>query len=245
MIYKRNFLKKVIFRIDFDKVELGKLKGFFEMVREQFPIVEEEKGEEGMINFDLKTKELKQVTNALVLWNLHNKTRTVKVQIHPSFLTIEYTSYKDSSELLTNVKIVMDFIDNFEIKTINRLGLRYINEVKIDDKKPLDWDKYFDEKLLGLINFVSENSKTTSRAMGLIVFKEEFGSINFNYGLWNSAYPNEVADNIFILDFDAHSRFPLDTEGIDLNKLVKEYNKKIEELFEKSIKEELRKILNK
>ena len=245
MIYKRNFLKSVIFRIDFDKIELGKLKVFLDKISKTFPLIEEEKGEEGTISFDLKTKELKQVSNALTSWNIYNKTKTIRIKIHSSFLTIEYFNYKDSSELLSNIGIIADFLKDFGVKTINRLGLRYINEIKIEGKDPLDWSIYINEKLLGLTSFAIGNKKMVARAMGFIVFKEEFGDINFNYGLWNSAYPSAIAERVFILDFDGYSRFPLDTEGIDLGSLVKEYNGKIEELFEKSIKEDLRKVLNK
>lgn len=245
MIYKKNFLKKVIFRIDFDKVELGKLKSYLEKISKAFPVIEEEKSEEGVINFDLKTKELKQESTSLISWNIYNKQKTIKIKIHPSFLTIEYFNYKDSSELLANISIAANFLKEFEIKTIKRLGLRYINEIKVEIKDPLDWSTYINDKLLGSIDFIKDNQKKIARAMGFIVFKEDFGDINFNYGLWNSAYPNEISEGIFILDFDGHSKFPLDTEGIDLDSLVKEYNKAIEDLFENSIKEGLRNILNK
>lgn len=245
MVYKKNFLKKVIFRIDFDKIELGLLKSFLEKIKKDFPIVEEEKGEEGIINFDLKTKELKQVSNPLTSWNIYNKNKSIKVKVLPNFLTIEYFKYNSSTELLANVDIVSAFLKNFGVKTLNRVGLRYINEIIIEDKNPLDWKKYINDKLLVSIDFALENTKTIARAMGLIVFKEEFGDINFNYGLWNSSYPSPINEKVFILDFDAYSKFPLDVEGIDLASLVKEYNQKIENLFEAAIKTDLRTILNK
>jgi uncharacterized protein (TIGR04255 family) len=246
MIYKNNFLKMVIFRIDFDKAELGKLKDFAEKINKSFPIIEEKKGEEGIINFNFKTKELQQETSSLTTWNLYNSTKTTKIQIQPRFLTIEQSVYKESSELMSNVDIVVDFIKDFRIQTVNRLGLRYINEIKIEDKKDLlDWVLYINKGLLGSIDFSQKNKKTIARAMGMIVFKEDFGNINFNYGLWNSAYPNAISEKVFILDIDAYSKFPLDTEGIKLSEIVKEYNKGIEAVFESSIEDGLRKVLNK
>ena len=243
MIYKRNFLKGVVFRIDFDRIELGKLKIFLDKIGKAFPVIEEEKGEEGTINFDLKTKELKQVSNALISWRIYNKSRTITIKIHPKFFSIEYSNYKNSTELLSNINIASDFIKDFGVKTINRLGLRYINTIKLEEKDPLDWHEYINDKLLSSIDFSLDNKKTIARAMGLIVFKEKFGDISFNYGLWNSAFPGVITDKVFILDFDGHSKFPLDTEGIDLGGLVKEYNSRIEELFEESIKDGLRKLM--
>lgn len=245
-VYKKNFLSKVIFRIDFDKVELGKLGGFTKDVEKNFPINEEKKGESGQINFNFKTKELQQEISPLITWNLYNKERTIKIQIQPNFLTIEFFKYKDSSDLKPNMEIVSKFLSTFGIKTINRLGLRYINEIKIEDKKDLlDWTLYINNELLGSINFSQKNKKAIARAMTGIVFKENFGNINFNYGLWNSAYPNIISEKIFILDIDAYSKFPIDSEDLNLDELVKEYNKAIENVFESSIKDGLREVLNK
>lgn len=246
MKYKTNFLSKVIFRIDFDKAELGKLGSFAKDIEKDFPIIEEQKGESGVINFNFKTKEYKQEVSPLITWNLFNKDRTIKLQTQPTFLIIEFFKYKDSSELTPNMEIVSKFIKSFNIKTINRLGLRYINEIKIDDKKDLlDWSSYINGDLLGSISYSQKNKKALARAMGGVVFKEDFGNINFNYGLWNSAYPNIVTEKIFVLDIDAYSKFPIDTDGLNLEELVKEYNKAIENIFESSIEDGLREVLNK
>lgn len=245
MIYKKNFLKKVIFRIDFDKIKLGRLETFLEKIKKDFPIVEKERGEEGVVNINLKTKEFDQASSPITSWNIYNKSKSVKIKVHPKFLTIEYFKYKSSIELLANIEIVLDFLKTFDIATINRMGLRYINEIKVKNENPLDWKKYINDRLLGSINFTLENNKTIARAISYIIFKEEFGDINFHYGLWNSSYPNPISERVFILDFDAHSKFPLEVEGIDLANQVTEYNQKIEALFEKSIKAGLRTILNK
>ena len=243
--YKKDFLTKVIFRIDFDQVKLSQLEDFSEKIKKDFPINKEGKGEEGMINFDFKTKELKQTSSSVVVWDFYNKDKTKKIKIHPNFLFVEYSKYKDSKELLKDIDIVSSFIKIFKIKTINRMGLRYINEIKLKNKDFLNWNKYIDNKLLGSLDFATSNKKAIARAMGQIVFKENFGDINFRYGLWNANYPNEINEKVFILDFDGYSKFPLDTDETNIIKLVEEYNQKIEDLFESVIKEDLSKILNK
>jgi len=243
--YKRNFLTKVIFRIDFEQAKLGQLKTLSdtEKIKKEFPINEEERGEEGMINFDFVTKAFKQASSPVISWNLFNKNRTKKIKIHPRFLFIEYLKYKDSSELLKDINLISDLIKNFEIKTINRLGLRYINEIKLESKDFLNWNNYINNHLLGSLKFATSKKKNIARAMGQVVLKEENSNINFNYGIWNSNYPNEINEKTFILDFDEYSKFPLDAESLDLSATVKEFNKKIEDLFESSIKDNLRKIL--
>lgn len=243
--YKKNFLTKVIFRIDFEQAKLGQLKLFTEKFKKEFPISEEERGEEGMVNFDFATKAIKQSSSPIISWNLFNKNRTKKIKIHPRFLFIEYLKYKNSTELLKDINLISDLIKIFEIKTINRLGLRYINEIKLENKDFLNWNNYINDHLLGSLKFAIDKKKSIARAMGQIIFKEENSNINFNYGIWNSNYPNEVNEKIFVIDYDGYSKFPLDVENLNLSGIVKEYNKKIEDLFESSIKEDLRKILKK
>ncbi len=243
MIYKKNFLKKVICRIDFDQIVLNKVQDFHKKINKFFPIVEEEKGEEGMINFDMKTKEVKQITNQIVTWNFYNKSRNKKIKIHPTFLYLEYDSYKDSKELIKDIDSILIFVKEFEIKTINRMGLRYINEIPNNDQDILNWGRYINDDIIGSLKFIKDNSKTISRSMGQIVIKEDFGDINLSFGLWNSNFPNEISEKLFVLDFDAYSKYPLGLGDSDIKEIIKGYNQKIETLFESLIKEELRKIM--
>lgn len=241
--YKKNFLTKVIFKISFEQAKLSQLKSSIENLKKEFPFAEEERGEEGMFNFDLVTKAFKQVSTSVISWNLFNETRTKKIKINPKFLFIEYSKYKNSTELLEDINRVSTLIKELEIKTISKLNLRYINEIKLVNKNFLDWNNYINDYLLGSLNFVINKNKNIARAMGSIIFKEENSNIIFNYGIWNPNYPNEINEKIFILDFDEYSKFPLDVETLDLSNIVKEFNKKIEDLFEDSIKSGLRRIL--
>jgi len=243
--YKKNFLTEVIFRIDFDQVKLGQLKKFAEKIKSRFPISEEKRGEEGFVNLNLATKDFNHSANPLTFWEFHNKTRTKTIKIHPTSLSIEYTKYKNSPELLKDIEFVPTFVKDFKVKTINRLGLRYVNQIKLLNKDFLDWNTYINDSLLGSLDFAKEQEKSISRSMGQMVFKKEDTNINFGYGLWNSNFPNEINEKIFILDFDEYSKFPLDTNEMNLTEEIKSYNKSIEELFESVIKEDLRKILKK
>lgn len=242
--YKTNFLSNVIFRIDFDQVEFGKLEEFTNKIKADFPILEIEAGEEGLLSFDFASKEMKQNLTPIKVWTLYDGEKKKKIKIHPRYFIIEYGKYNNSQELLSDVKIGAEFIKEFGVRTINRAGLRYINEINVDDKEFLKWDDYIDEDLIGSLKFIEKNSKKAARSMTNIVVKENFGDINVNYGLWNSNFPNEINEKIFILDFDGYSKFPLDAESLDVEKLVKEYNQSIEDLFELIIKDGLRGILN-
>ncbi len=245
MTYKRNFLKKVVLGIDFDKVELGKLKAFHTKYEKEFPIIEEVSGAEGLINFNFKTKEVKQVAHAISAWNIYDKSRRTKINFSPVSLTIEYSEYVGFKQVIESIPIVEDFVKKFKINTVTKLRLRFINEIKIEEEDPLNWNKYINEKMLGPISFAIENSKSLARLMGLIVIKDEVGDIRLNYGLWNPKFPSEIVDKFFILDYNVYSKFPLDVEGLYLNDVLENYHSKILSLFELSIKDGLRSLMNK
>lgn len=238
--YKSNYLSNVIFRIDFDQVELSPIKEFSKKIAESFPISEESKIKEGTFNFDLSNDRIEQKIIPMTAWVFHNKSRNKKIEIHPKDLVIEYSEYTNSKELLKDIDLVSTFIADFKVTTINRLGLRYVNEINLEEKEYLDWTKYISEDLLGTLKFALRNRKTLSRAMGQICIKEkEDVNININYGIWNQNFPNEIIEKTFVLDFDAYSRFPISGEA-GLPEIVKEYNRSIEELFEGFIQDGLR-----
>jgi uncharacterized protein (TIGR04255 family) len=245
--YKSNFLAKVILRFDFEQAQLGQLQEIQQGVefKRQFPVSKEEKGEEGMIGIDFLTKEVKKVSDQITIWRFSNEKNTKRLKIHPKFLVIEYDEYDNSDELMSDAKIVLGLLSKFSIKTINRLGLRYINEIEIkDDNDFLNWNNYIADCLLGSLEFASKNKKSLARAMSLAVFKENDNNTSFNYGIWNGNYPNEINEKFFILDFDVVSKYAIEVTT-DLLELIKKYNQQIEDLFEASIKESLRKILRK
>lgn len=246
--YKKNYLTNVIFRVDFLKsVELSSLRIFTEKISNIYPLSKQIDGEEGFIDFDLKTKIINQKTNKIVSWDFFDKNKTKKLNICSSSLFIEYYKYNNSSDLIIDAeKIVKEFVELFGVKTIRRMGLRYVNEINIENEKNfLDWTKYINKDLLGEIVFAGKESLSVSRAMGQLVFKDGFNSLNFNYGIYNNDFPNEINKKSFILDYDYYSNIPIDTSETNLIDTVKDYNKKIEKLFESSITDAFRKLLNK
>jgi uncharacterized protein (TIGR04255 family) len=247
-IYKKNYLSKVILRIDFIKsIELSKLRSYADSISSIFPLSKQIDGEEGYFDLNLQTKQLNQHTNKIVSWVFTDKNSTKNLQISPSYLFIEYLKYKNSTDLINDVeKVVNVFINSFGVKTIKRIGLRYLNEIELHNEKDyLKWDKYIANDLLGAISFANNSEFSVSRSMGQLVFKDGFNIINFNFGVWNDDYPNEVNRKSFVLDYDCYSNIPVDLSDTSIVDVVKEYNSKIEKIFELSISDSFRGLLNK
>ena len=76
--------------------------------------------------------------------------------------------------------------------------------------------------------------------MGQMVVKEEVADVVFNFGIWNPDYPSIITRNEFILDFDCFSKLPIESQDTKPSELAKDFNKRIETLFEASITDKLR-----
>lgn len=246
MKYKKNCLKLVLLKIDFNEVELTGLEQFKEEIKKRFPNFKKKEGEEGKIEFNIKTKEVLSESQNTDLWFFSDKKETTTVRITSKSLYIQYDTYKDKEELFSDVeKVVASFISKMQIKTINRIGLRYINKITINEKKKIKWEEYLNSQLLETPSFAKKNNKTIARAMNLLVLKESHGLINFTFGFWNDIYPEETNEKEFTLDYDYYSIFPIFLEENNIIDIVKIYNEAISSLFELSIKQKFRTYLNK
>ncbi len=242
--YKRNYLSSVIFRLDFfQDIAIGELREYSKKIKSILPIREEKEGVSGMINLDFTSGDVRQASRKISTWLFSNKNKNKKLEVGLNYIYLEYTnhSYKNSLELLSDINaLIFPFLESYEIGTARRVGLRYTNEINLNEKNPLDWSKYINKKLIGGLDF---GSKKIARSMGQVILKEENGDLVFNFGMWNKDYPNQILNKEFILDFDCYSNL-----GISRDKIierVKEYNNIIEGLFEDSITDNFRKILNK
>jgi len=243
--YKRNYLKKVIFRLDFEKIELGSLEDFHKKeLDKEFTLLEPKKGQEGSFRLDVESGKVTQMMSEFLAYTFENKQKTKRFEVSEKYAFIEYDKYSSSEELFSDLKALIEkFTDIFKVKTINRLGLRFINEIELSENKPLDWKDYINKSLVGFLGFYPK--ERVSRAMSQLIFKKDKGDLAFNFGIFNKEYPNEITTKEFILDFDCYSTLPFETSEEGVLDRTKIYHNHIEDLFEKSITEKFRGILNK
>ncbi len=77
--------------------------------------------------------------------------------------------------------------------------------------------------------------------MHYLELKEEGYNLKFQFGLFNSEYPNPISRKEFVLDYDCSTNE--ETDILEIFDKAKEFNKKIHEWFEKSIQDGLRDIM--
>ncbi|MCK5177405.1 MAG: TIGR04255 family protein, partial [Candidatus Aenigmarchaeota archaeon] len=217
----------------------AKLKKFQKLIKNEFPILEENKG----VVFEHKLKKGKGIeskSNESIYWRYTNKTRMRIVGFELDNIYIEFKKYNHSDDFFKITKLVMDSLfDIFPSIISTRLGLRYINQIKLDGKNPYDWNNLINKKLLDSMDFIS-NKKNMSRYITLIELNEEDYNLKFQYGIANSLYPSSIIKKEFILDYDCSTYESLEKTSEVLDK-AKEFNEVITDMFEKSIGAGLRK----
>lgn len=237
--YQRNFLKNVIFRIDFSPlVRLQKelSPDLQDALRESFPSLEDRIA----VEYNTTITEGRRIdeTASSHLWHFDNSGRTRRVSISYKHLVIEffqYTHFSEFSQVVENV--YSTFANIYRPLDLKRFGLRYVNNIVINSGHPLEWAEFINPHLTHSIdNFIVDNTQL-SRAMSQNTLNRDDHTIIFSYGIYNSEFPAKISRKEYILDYDC---FTTDFDNDDLIPKLYEYNQEIFELFEKSITDELR-----
>ena len=243
--YKKNFLTEVIARVDF----LNPLPGIdktmshevVNAISKYFPISEPKTTIKRNIKISPKgieessEKEIKE-------WTFHGKDHDKFVTLIEDAYFVKYTTFKSFEILLS--EFISGLSKIFDINTdiqARRLGLRYINNLKINIGDPLDWEELINPSLIQTLKF-SNNKSRISRAFNVLEFSYEDFNLRFQFGNFNPDFPARIIQKQFILDFDTYF------EGIqslnDITNNLDKFHHEIQIMFESSIKDPIRALMN-
>lgn len=169
------------------------------------------------------------------------------ITMESSFISFNSLNYSSYNEFITIVKKVIPLlqIGNEELK---RLGLRYLNHIKIYPGDPYQWEGIIIPELTRIKDFVGKDEyKYLIRNMGDMWFKKSENELDFSlhfiYGWANSEYPNPIAKKEFVLDYDCFTE-----NGLKVNESLEYidiFHSEIKKMFGKSIGDELKKKIGK
>ena len=242
----RNFLTNVVVRVDFpNPLQTDSLPpDLTKVILKSFPISEPKKmiHVEGKFKLEPHKKMEFEAGEEITEWNYWGINREKRLVINKDFLSITYIKWYKSfddlkSEFLT---IVNKLFEVFKDIQINRLGLRYINEINLEETDPLNWKKYLDNNLLSIFN-IAEDKETIARGFNNLALNYGNMILNFNYGMHNPDFPATIRKKIFILDYDAY--YTSLQEFIDIEPNLINFHDKIKKLYEKNTKKGLREIM--
>lgn len=238
--YKKPFLTEVIVRIDWlEPIEsLSKKlpKNLSQKAKKSFPIAEPSKKKVQAVQ--ITSEGIESTETETTEWNFHDKNRSKTLTITTGALFIKYTTYESFEVLKHDFSDVLTaFFGEFKDIQVSRLGLRYVNNVTLNEPQPLRWEEYIDDKLLSLFSFYPQGS-FLARVFHVIELNFGDSYLRYQFGLHNPDYPATIKRKVFVLDLDAY--YPGLQEKDDVLPNLDKFHDKIQEIFEMSIKENLR-----
>jgi uncharacterized protein (TIGR04255 family) len=240
--YGSDYLKQVIVRVDFAREIIIPRRGpkvSFRNALSAFPIVSLESKPIKHIKID--ESGVKETTEVIDEWTLQNEKADKKAVLSKSSLFYSYSSYPGFETLRSEFMGGFDALCKADPElVVGRFGLRYINQIEIDEDCPTDWDKWLVPELISSFR-LADDVNTVSRAFNVLEFSyPDDTKMRFQYGMPNIDYPAVIKRKMFVLDYDAYVASSIEFQ--DVAKLLETfYLDRIKPAFEQVITDNLRK----
>ena len=133
--YKSNFLSNTIFRVDFPTILGLDNKNppvqFQSEIKDRFPILETKPGKSVEFKIGKEPTTISEIE--VVLWQFFNKEKNRLVEMTSDSIVLEYYAYKNFKEFFDDIEWTFrKFFNIYDVVRIsNRIGLRYINQIRI------------------------------------------------------------------------------------------------------------------
>lgn len=247
--YERPFLKNVVVRADFAQ-QLNELteelpQTLYEVCLSLFPIPEPRVSNRELFKVSVSEgsqpafeTQRQKVSEFL----FHDTLREKTLRIAHDGVWITYSKYRKFEDLKNDIHIILTAVVAVRSDVaFQRIGLRYINEIRLDNtSSPLNWKGYISSNLLSIFKVYPDLSVI---ARAFQVLELNFGEMHltFQYGMHNPDYPAAIRQRVFILDLDgSYSGYVHNIEVMDL---LDKFHGRIESVFESAITDKLRVIM--
>ena len=238
--YKRDYLTNVICKIDFiDRLnfsadQINRLK---DDISEDFPNMKDI--DVSFIEVMMSSEEDRTIRKKGKVYEFAHDDKLVRIE--PECLVFEfklYTGFDQFRELVKKVLNSLDLLNN-SVRS-KRMGLRYINQIRLDEGDPFDWNGLIVDSLVPNTVYTKDKN-VLSRSLGWVDLTYNDFYVRFHYGMFNSEHPNPIARKEFVLDFDCYTKDEQDLS--EVSTLLDRFHEKIKEMFECSILDDLRQIM--
>ena len=250
--YSKNFINQVLVRIDFLKFipdDIISSEHVIQKIIRFFPRI----GKEQILRFntvgfviksnnmkpsDEKTKTIEGHQREYTTSNGNNKLTLSNQFI--VFLLKEYDTFENHFKCIRDV--VGELFQNDAVIAA-RTGIRYIN--MYESTNIVVRKKYFAPEIAAAIISKAKLDAETNliRSMHINEYRFDTMTLNFRFGMFNPEYPSFLKKNAFVLDFDCFTTDTIDKQS-DILECIINGHSYIQELFEQSITDEMRKEMN-
>lgn len=252
VVFERPPLALVVFQLRFSNLpeisERNYIETFKKAIEEQYPKFEPSK--QVTVQFDIPSNEPHQTET--VQWRFTDESRNWTVVLATDFLTFEVRKYEHFEEYTSRLMSLLSaLIEHIRPKVGLRVGLRYINEIRLGTEELCEIVR---PEVLGLLS-VTEFKKYASQGTQEIALRfAENEAMQIRYGFFPDGgavqpLPGESAPSgpFYLLDFDASRTFApphlLQIEPHVIGEYIGRFHDEIEEVFLWSITDEFRQSL--
>lgn len=242
--YKKTYLNEVLFKIEYPSIlelyttDKEAAAEFQKIIYKEFPQVIFNTNK--TINFKvnpLTGLPISKEDSEHLIWQFSNEEKGKKLELSADSLSLIYEGnyYTGFEDFIKDVKLALEGLEKYPISEIKFLGLRYINQIEIEDYDKID--DYINSNI-HLVNnsFVNEN---LIQSLSRVELKFNDYILAFQFGQFNPEYPSVHSQKDFILDYDCYLNIKENFENIIPN--LEEMHRIICDKFEDSIEDELRK----
>ena len=221
------------------------LARFQERIRDRYPYLF--LGQQ--LGFSVGPQGVEQQPTAGRLYQFADADQQWMVTLSASSISLEareYTDYEDFSERL--LRVLASVRDVYKIDQRQRLGLRYVNEIRRSEvQAPEGWASLINPRLLGPLADTDLSSLVTASYQEIGLRLDNGGLTlrhgHFMQGTTVAPPPGGISkDNsgpFYLLDFDAFDDTGKDLDAHTLDDLLKSYNHAMYQLLRWGVQEEL------
>lgn len=249
--YRKPFLADVVARIDFafPIVEFDNPlpPNFSSAIRKFFPVLEPNEviAQGFRIDFDPESgARASHEQTKEIEWRFFSTDRDKMLSVTRDFIVISYKSYESFAVLKNDfIGVLQELFKTKPDVQIRRFGLRYINIIDLNENQPTKWHIYLNPNLLSIFKVPPDSSLISRAFHSLQLNLERDVKMHFQYGMHNPDFPALIRRKQFVLDYDAYFEGLLQSIS-EISEYLELFHDNIERLFEGSIKEKLRVIMN-
>jgi len=208
--YNKNFIKKVIAKIDFasptaffspESIEAAVVE-----IKKRFPISEQSTAAQQ--NIKLTSEGVESTKTEFPEWVFRGADREKALKVNKLFIEVLLTKYYSQDDFKNDLIIPISHLLATNPKTtINRTGIRFINVFDFPIDSFAATQEYFARSITAHYTDMSDIDKC-SRSFMINEFVENDKKIRIQSGFVNPDYPAIIKRNHFILDLEAYYDFP-------------------------------------
>lgn len=221
------------------------LAHFQECLRDRYPYLSV--GQQIAINIGSQGGEPQQETAGRI-YQFTDADRKWIVSLSVDAVALEarrYTNYDDFSERL--LKLMSAIKDIYRVRMRQRLGLRYINELRHPEATTIaDWTPFLRDELLGIAanSDIAPSIQSSIQHMSLNL---PDGALTIRHGYFEQGttvapFPGDAPEDagpFYLLDIDSFDEQDRDLDDHTLDRLLRSYNHTVFQLFRWLAKDQL------